>query len=454
MDNIRVEHAATHYAVRLSTLVGRLLVTLLPAGASGRVMRRARNMQITAHLEMRLPVMRLAMTLGGTDCGRSGIGVYTRAIIPRLQRLLDASGDELVVLGTPNEIQSYEDVLGNARRVALISALTAPGANALFHLLAAGPLLARAGASALLLPAANRRVVAYSPIPTVAVVHDLAQLHVARKYDSLRMAYFRRTMLPSLRRASRVVAISESTRTDVARAFDWPRARITVVPNGVDASRFAPPAVNDPRVRMARECLNIDSPYILYLGRLEHPGKNHLRLIEAFATSPIATRHSLVLAGADWGALSSIREMVARFGIEARVRITGFVADEIIPGLVAGADAVAMVGLHEGFGLPALEALAAGRPLFVSNTGALTEVTGDLAATCDPLDCNSIRLALEKTLANANFRQRAQDEGPAFTRRYDWDSTAKSLLSICRQVVAGATSDELNASQRRAQRSP
>jgi glycosyltransferase involved in cell wall biosynthesis len=298
------------------------------------------------------------------------------------------------------------------------------------------------------LPAADRRVVANSRIPSVAVVHDLAQLHVARKYDPLRMAYFKHALLPALRRASRVVAISSCTKNDLTKAFDWSPERIAVVPNGVEAAKFTPPRENDERVLRAREWLKMDSPYILYLSRLEHPGKNHLRLIEAFATSELAARHSLVLAGADWGALSQIRETAARFQVTPRVRIAGFVPDEIVPGLVAAADSVAMVGLHEGFGLPAVEALAAGRPLFVANTGALTEVTGDLAATCDPFDCTSIRRALEKTISDMDFRQRARTEGPAWARRYDWNATAESLVSICRQVAR----DEPNASQRCAER--
>ncbi len=392
--------------------------------------------------------MKLALTLGGTDQGRSGIGVYTRAIIPRLNRALDACGGKLVVIGTLGDIQAYEDVLRGARRQVIPSICAAPGLNALFHLAGAAQLAARADASVLLLPAANRRIVMNSPIPTVAVVHDLAQLHVSKKYDPLRMAYLRYLTLPALRRASCVVAVSNATRNDIARAFDWPNSQINVVPNGVDAKRFAPPASNDARVGAARDQLKINSPYILYLARLEHPGKNHVRLIEAFANSHIAANHSLVLAGADWGALPLIRETIARLGIDHRVLVTGFVPDEIAPGLVAGADAVAMVGLHEGFGLPALEALAAGRPLFVARTGALIEVTGNLAADCDPLDCKSIQAALDKALSDKTLRQRALAEGPAFAMRYDWDATADALFSICREVAAGAEM----ASQRRAER--
>ena len=381
-------------------------------------------------------MMKLALALGGTDRGRSGIGVYTRAIIPRLNRALEACGGQLVVIGTPSDIQAYDDVLRGARRQVIPAICSAPGPNALFHLAGAAQLAARADASVLLLPAANRRMVTNSSIPTVAVVHDLAQLHVSRKYDLLRMSYLRYLMMPALRRASRVVAVSNATRNDVARAFDWPISQIHVVSNGVDAKRFAPPTNNDERVRVARNQLQINSPYILYLARLEHPGKNHLRLIEAFANSNIAANHSLVLAGADWGALPLIREIIARLGVENRVLVTGFVPDEITPGLVAGADAVAMVGLHEGFGLPALEALAAGRPLFVARTGALTEVTGNLAADCDPLDCKSIQAALDKVLSDKTLRQRALAEGPEFAMRYDWDATAEALFAICQEVAS------------------
>lgn len=380
-------------------------------------------------------MLRLALPLGGTDYGRSGIGVYTRAVVPRLGSALAASGGELVVFGTPSDLKAYDDILGDARRVVLPSPLTLPGLNALFHLVGVGFLTTRTKAAVLLLPAANRRMVGTSSIPTVAVVHDIAQLHVPGKYDRLRMAYLRYSVMPALARASRIVAVSHYTQKDIADAFDWPLSRISVVPNGVDATRFTPPSNEDERVRAARMKLQIEGPYILYLGRLEHPGKNHLRLIEAFATSPVASHHSLVLAGGDWGALPLIRDAVARFGIENRVCITGFVPDELVPGLVAGADAVAMVGLHEGFGLPALEALAAGRPVFVSNTGALTEVTGDLATSCDPYDCKSIQAALEKTISDTKFRQRAFADGPAHTQRYGWDIATDALLAICRQTA-------------------
>ena len=379
--------------------------------------------------------MKLVLALGGTDYGQSGIGVYTRALIPRLRRALEMAGDELVVFGTPKDIHAYDGALQGVRQIIISSIFTKPALNAFFHLTQASLTLARENASVLLLPAANRRMLTLSPIPTVAVVHDLAQLHVAHKYDPLRMIYFRHILLPALRQASQLVAVSESTKKDLLRAIQWPSNRLCVVSNGVDAAKFAPPLPNDSRIQNARRRFALDSPYILYLGRLEHPGKNHVRLVEAFASSNLTTNHSLVLAGADWGARTRIQESVARLGIGHRVHFTGYVPDELVPGLVAGADAVTMVGLREGFGLPALEALAAGRPLLVSNTGALTEVTGNLAVHCDPFDCRSIRAGLEMAIADANMRQRAHDEGPKWAKDHGWEKTADSLLSICRETA-------------------
>jgi len=106
------------------------------------------------------------------------------------------------------------------------------------------------------------------------------------------------------------------------------------------------------------------------------------------------------------------------------------VADEVLPGLVAGADAVVMVGLHEGFGLPALEALASGRPVVASRSGALPEVVGPLSASCDPWDEGSIKEALDRALTDEALLRRARLDGPAWAARFSWESTADSLFQL------------------------
>lgn len=380
--------------------------------------------------------MRVAIALGGTDLGKSGIGTYVKAVLPRLSASLRAQGGSLVALGTSDELAAYDRLLEGTERVVLPGALRAAGPNAAWHLLRAGDAARRARADVLLLPAANRRLTARSRVPTVQVVHDLAQLHVPAKYDALRMFYVRRVVIAALGTATVLVAVSGATARDLRHALGRRSPPIRVVPNGVEHERFAPSTGDaDPRVAAARAHTGIVGPYLLYAARLEHPGKNHLRLVRAFASSRARDTHVLALAGGDWGAREQILELVDRRGLADRVKLLGFVPDEILPGLVAGADAVAMLGLHEGFGLPALEALAAGRPVLASRTGALPEVVGSLAALCDPHDDASVRDALERALFDEALRARAHAEGPDWARSHDWQRTADGVLDACREAV-------------------
>ena len=388
---------------------------------------------------LHLRAVRVAFALAGTDRGRSGIGVYVREVLPRLARALRGEGGSLRAMGSPADVAAYEDVLSAAgtHATALPRGTDGPAASALYHLAFFGRAVRAERADVLLLPAANRRLVVRCPVPTVAVVHDLAQLHVARKYDPARQAYFKHVVARALRGADRLVAVSEATRDDLAAIV--PSTRIDVVLNGVDHERFAPMAADDPRVLAARRAAGIeDAPYLLYTSRLEHPGKNHLRLLRAFASSRARDAHVLLLAGRDWGAERLIRDELARLALGDRVRLLGFVTDEDLPALVAGAAAVCMVGLREGFGLPALEALSAGRPVIAASTGALPEVVGDLGALCDPFDEQSIRSAIDRALFDEELRARVHSGGPARAASRSWDRTAEGLLRACRDVVASA----------------
>ncbi|MBS2024048.1 MAG: glycosyltransferase, partial [Deltaproteobacteria bacterium] len=157
------------------------------------------------------------------------------------------------------------------------------------------------------------------------MVHDLAQLHVPEKFDRLRMLYAR-MMFSAFPKATELVAVSEATRADLV-GLGLARERVRVVRNGVDAARFEPPAEGDARVQAARSYLALQGAYLLYAARLEHPGKNHLRLLRAFARSAAARSHTLVLAGSDFGAGELVRAEIEKLGLAARVKVAGFVAD-------------------------------------------------------------------------------------------------------------------------------
>ena len=373
--------------------------------------------------------MRVAIALAGTDRGRSGLGTYIHALVPRLALRLAASGGELVALGTRADLDAYAACLANVRASVLPSFCDGAAASAAFHLALVGGVARRAGASVLLLPAANRRATFDLGLPTVAVVHDLAQLHVREKYDRVRMAYLRALVRGPLRRATALVAVSRATRDDLALALGRAPATIRIVPNGVDVARFRPDATDRHAAELAAN--GFSRPYVLYVSRLENPGKNHLRLLRAFARSTATRGHELVFAGPDWGAHALIAAEIATLGVGDRVRVLGRVSDDLLRALTSGADAVAMVGLREGFGLPVLEALACGKPVLVARAGALPEVAGELGVLCDPLDEISMAAGLSRVLSDAAYRARVRAEGPAWAAKHDWNHTASALLDVC-----------------------
>ncbi len=379
--------------------------------------------------------MRLAVALGGTDWGRSGIGTYTRAVLARLGRTLHESGDELVAIGTQRDFDAYEGALTHAERVRISSLIDRPALSASWYLTRVGARARKAGADVLLLPAANRRVPIRAGLPSVGVVHDLAQFNIPHKYDGLRTRYVCELLPRAFSALSALVVVSQAPGTDVARVLDCAQERLHVIPNGVDTERFTTPT--PARIEEARARTTLEGPYLLYLSRLEHPGKNHLRLLEAYASSPVRHTHRLALVGADWGAEARIRAEVQRLKLEERVQLLGYVAEELISGLIAGASAVIAVGLCEGFGLPALEALAMGRPVVVSRTGALPEVVGELGLLCDPYNPADIASALTRVVGDSAWVERIRQEGPAHARRHSWERTCTQLLNVCRQVASG-----------------
>lgn len=370
--------------------------------------------------------MKLAITLDGTDEGRSGLGTWARGVLPELAARLPG---ELVAFGRAPDFAAYARELEGVHRVALPDACASPMGSALWHMGFVDELALRCGADVLLLPAANRRASVFGRVRTVAVVHDLAQLHVDAKYDSARMAYARHLLPRALSTATRIVVPSQATARDVERVL---HRRPRVVPNGVDLSRFT---VAEPDVARLQQ-LDVSRPFLFYPSRLEHPGKNHVRLVRAFARSRAAQTHALVLAGEDWGGGQLISAELARLAITTRVKLLGRVDDDTLVELFRGADAVVVPGLFEGFGLPALEALSCGRPVCVSSHGALPEVVGPLGVLFDPLDERDMADKLDLVLEDAQVRARAEREGPSWARMHDWRSTADGLLSACEEAMA------------------
>jgi glycosyltransferase involved in cell wall biosynthesis len=378
--------------------------------------------------------VRIGVTTFGCDAGRSGIGRYARELLREFAS--DPGGDEVEVLVHRDERHALADFEG-LRVVETPGLMQHPVADIAWHQAALPAWAAWRRWDVLFLPSANRRLPLACPCPAVGTVHDLAQFHVDEKYDAARMFYVKRVLPAMVRRLDHVLTVSGSSRDDIVRFLHVPPERVTVTPLGVDHGRFRPLPAREAARIAARH--GVAGPYILYVSRIEHPGKNHVGLIRAFSIVKRRSRipHVLALVGPEWTRADEVRAEAARSPCASDIRFLSAVPGDDLPGLYAGADLFVMPSLFEGFGLPVLESMACGVPVACSNVSSMPEVAGDAGVPFDPRDDASIADAMERVLSDRKLRadlaRRSIERAAGFT----WERTARMTLDVLRQAARG-----------------
>ena len=398
--------------------------------------------------------MRLLVSCIPYDRGKSGISVYVRETVAALA----AQGHELTLLCEPGEegFSGHETAdEGRERSSRLASDVSrqkscrvvlAPGwtrrpaLSMLWHLLVLPFWIRRRRNSfdAFFICSANRRVCAWYPLPTVATVHDLANFHVPGKYSRLRMFYLAHILPRFAKKAHHLVAVSGSTKADMVKFWRCREDKVTVLYNGLGDSGDPGKSGDSGKTGNSGKSGNSGGPggpgrpnAILYISRIEHPGKNHLRLIEAYSRLPpeTAAAHPLVLAGADWKDSAPVHEAAAKSPNAAHIRFTGFVDD--LEALWRDAGFYVFPSLFEGFGLSLAEAMARGIPCACSNNGSLGEIGADAAIKFDPQDVGSIAAALEELLGESEESRAARIErGRARAACFSWEKHARGIVSL------------------------
>jgi glycosyltransferase involved in cell wall biosynthesis len=237
----------------------------------------------------------------------------------------------------------------------------------------------------------------------------------------------------ALARASRVIAVSQTTRHDLIRLYGVREEVVAVVPHGVDHRVFRPAPPESIEQTMRR--FGVDGPYLLSLGGLE-PRKNLPSLIRAFARMPPDPDPTLVIAGARtaWNpqGWDSLRSALAELpeGIRRRVILTGYLSEQEKVALLSGALALCYPSTYEGFGLPVLEAMACGTPVITSNVSALPEVAGDAALLVDPDDVGAIASAMDRIVGDPTLREDLRKAGLARAGEFDWLTTARRTAEV------------------------
>ena len=267
--------------------------------------------------------------------------------------------------------------------------------------------------------------------PAVVTVHDISYARAPELFSGRDRMLFR-FVRGSLRRAARVIAVSEFTRGDVIDRYGLDPGKVVAIPNGV-GERFRPLPEAEARVH---DRFGINRPYMLCVGALQ-PRKNVPIAIEAYSRlMGRGTDCELVVAGGDRGGRLDVLDAILRTRLTGRVHLVGHVEDAEMPALYSAARALVFPSLYEGFGLPALEAMASGTPVIASNTTGLAEVVGDAGVTVDPRSAEDLAEAMGRILDDAALRERLVAAGLARASDFTWARAAAATAGVYRDVLA------------------
>jgi glycosyltransferase involved in cell wall biosynthesis len=262
--------------------------------------------------------------------------------------------------------------------------------------------------------------------PMVVTIHDLIHLEFPADHGLRHRLFYRWVVGPAARRAGAVLTVSRHSKEDIVRRLGVDPERVVVTPNGVDPA-FRP--LEPEARREAPAGLGLPPRYILGVGN-PRPHKNLSALVEAWRLlrrqDPAAP--ALVLVGLE-------RPGQAGAGADEAV-VRPHLEDAELARAYAGAAAVCIPSAYEGFGLPALEALACGAPLVASNAASLPEVVGEAGLLVEPR-ARPLARALERVLAEPELRRRLRAAGPRQAARFTWAAAARRTLEVYRRVARG-----------------
>jgi glycosyltransferase involved in cell wall biosynthesis len=231
----------------------------------------------------------------------------------------------------------------------------------------------------------------------------------------------------SARVADAVIVPSQAVRADVVRILGLPSERVFAIPEAAGPA-FRPQDAS--AIEAVRRRYGLDGPFVLSVGSLE-PGKNRERLLQAFARMRArGLEHMLVVAGQRAWRYEGDEPLAQRLGLAGSVRFLGHVPQADLPALYSAADLFAFPSLYEGFGLPALEAMACGTPVVASNVSAVPEVVGDAALQVSPLDVEALAGAMERVLRDERLRADLRERGLKRAARFSWEETARRTAEV------------------------
>ena len=370
-----------------------------------------------------------------------GVGTYIRNLVTAIA-VIDNENEYLLV-SLPEDGPLLRNLPQNFRPIPCAR----PDTDQLDHI-AMPWLLRQLSADVCHIP--QNRVPLLMPKPYVVTVHDMARLLFEEANDtvkSLRRFRLRRGLL----RADRIIAVSAATRRDIHNIVGIPEKDVRVVYNAPDPrffehghladARAAGPQARERESQRILERYQINYPFLLYAGNIR-PQKNIPRMVEAFAVvrselldAPQYRDLHLIIIGDTISKYPSVRHAVIKSRVEHCVRFLGFVPFDTLRAFYELATGFLFPSLYEGFGLPPLEAMAAGTPVLVSNVSSLPEVVGDAAIQVNPENVFDIARGIKELLLNEKLRAELVQRGRKQAATFSWKYAAEQAVRIYHEVA-------------------
>jgi glycosyltransferase involved in cell wall biosynthesis len=269
-------------------------------------------------------------------------------------------------------------------------------------------------------------------IKTITVIHDLAYVVFPGYTEKKNLSNLRKVVPNSIKKSTRIVAVSESTKKDLIELFSLGSEKIDVVYNAVDQNKFYPTKLSD-KVKIK---YGIPEKYFLYLGNIE-PRKNIKGIIEAYTGLPdkITNEYKLVLAGGRGWNQDEINNALNRSTKKDNIIFTGYIDDADKPEIYSGSDIFLFPSHYEGFGLPILEAMACEVPVITAKNSSLKEVAGNAALYVDSKRPKELTEAIIKIVENKNIRNDLVKKGTLRAKEFSWKKSAAQMNESIKKAI-------------------
>ena len=376
-----------------------------------------------------------------TWTNRRGYGRFTRELVKAMVRSHPEHDFVLVVdaataaQGEFPERATLEVVATSEQQ---IQAASADGSRQIVDLWRMARAVARARFDVFFFPTRYSFFPLICATPTVIAFHDAT----AERHPELIFPGFRSRLLwriktrLALRRADRLVTVSQDARRQLSDVFQYPAESITVISEGPDP--IFRPRIDDGEAANIRDrfMLPPDDPLILYVGGIS-PHKNLQGLLHALERVP-GSWH-LVLVGdykndSFWGCYSELVTLLGDIGLSGRVTFTGFVTDEELLHFYNASTMLVLPSMSEGFGLPVVEAMACGLPVAASARNSIPEVLGDAGLLFDPTSVEDISGCITRLLEDPQLRDQLRLLGLARAERYSWEQGARNMVELLESI--------------------